>query len=223
MTSEYPTRMMVDSDTPGDPECRTIPDRRRSPTAPLDALRLAGRRADVRREVERQSAYFLDRFDAFVLALIVSILGLTIIDGMLTVELLEAHCVEANPVMNFMLHYGYGSFFVAKYVLTALGLPFLLVFKNHLLFGTRFRVGYVFPVILVLYLVLVAYEMRLLETGQATIAEGVRGERSTALETRKEQGPSRTEPCGSFRWNADLTAEPEVGQHLREAAVVVPE
>ena len=94
--------------------------------------------------------------------LIVSILGLTIVDGVLTVELVGSHCEEVNPVMKYMLNRGYGMFFITKYILTALGLPFLLIFKNHLLFGTRFRVGYVFPVILMLYLALIAYQLVLL-------------------------------------------------------------
>ncbi len=159
---EVPGKDVLAPERPDELNLRSGGDRRRRPTGPLDALRLAGRRAIVRRAAEHQGVHFLDRFDAYILALIVSILGLTIVDGVLTVELLGVHCEEANPVMKYMLSHGRGAFFVVKYLLTALGLPFLLVFKNHLLFGTRFRVGYIFPVLLVLYLVLVAYELHLL-------------------------------------------------------------
>ena len=37
------------------------------------------------------------------------------------------------------------AFLAGKYLLTASGLPFLVVFKNYRLFGTRFREGYLFP------------------------------------------------------------------------------
>ena len=50
------------------------------------------------------------------------------------------------------------AFLIGKYVLTAVGLPLLLIFKNHCLFGTRFRVGYLILVIVALYLVLIAYQ-----------------------------------------------------------------
>lgn len=136
-------------------------DRRRRPTGPLDAFRPRGRRARVRRASERGQVHFFDRFHAAELACIVSILGLTIVDGLLTVELVGVHCEEANPVMKYMLNQGHGMFFIAKYILTALGMPFLLIFKNHLMFGTRFRVGFFFPVILALYLILVAYQIML--------------------------------------------------------------
>ena len=164
-------------------------DRRSRPTGPLDALRLAGRRTSARRRVDRQDVQFFDRFDAFVLALIVSILGLTIVDGVLTVELLGVNCEEANPVMKYMLYQGQGTFFVVKYILTAVGLPFLLVFKNHLLFGTRFRVGYIFPVFLVLYLVLVAYEVHLLRMRHLSSAEFAMLLQRTAAETATRPGP----------------------------------
>jgi hypothetical protein len=144
---------------------RGLPDRRRVPTGPWDTFRLAGRRACVRRRSERQGVYFLDRFDALTLALIVSLLGLTIVDGVLTVELLDVNSEEMNPLMGHLLARGHTAFFLGKYILTALGLPFLLVYKNYPMFGTRFRVGYLLPVFLGLYLVLVLYQMVLLQMG----------------------------------------------------------
>jgi Domain of unknown function (DUF5658) len=226
MTHELPTGNPLDSDTLTELDYRLSPDRRGQPTRPLDALRLAGRRARIRRAMERQGAFFLDRFDALVLALIVSILGLTIVDGVLTIELLGSNCEEANPVMKYVLQHGYWPFFAVKYGLTALGLPFLLVFKNHLLFGTRFRVGYVFPVFLLLYLVLVAYEIHLLDTGPARAAAyaGVRRSTATATGRGLVPRPSRQpRDGGAARWLADFTAVPEVDRHHRGEAGADPE
>ncbi|MGC8639339.1 MAG: DUF5658 family protein [Isosphaeraceae bacterium] len=211
----------MDSDTPADLDHRFGPDRRGKPTGPLDAFRRAGRREKVRRAIERHDTYFVDRFDTYVLALIVSILGLTIVDGVLTIELLGPNCEEANPVMKYALQHGHGSFIVAKYVLTALGLPFLLVFKNHLMFGTRFRVGYVFPIFLLLYLLLVAYEIRLLETRPIKTAHPAGARRSTAQETGKRlvSRPQRERRAGGAAWwLADFTTVPEVDQHHRGGA-----
>jgi hypothetical protein len=178
--------------------CRGEGDRRSRPTGPLDAFRLAGRRARIRRTVDRDLVHFFDRFHVFELALIVSILSLTIVDGILTVELLSTDCEEANPLMKLALQQGHGTFFVVKYVLTALGLPFLLVFKNHQLFGTRFRVGYVFPIFLLLYLMLVSYEVRLFQFRRLRSIESVRLVDKAA--TTEERGPiPELSPCAADR------------------------
>lgn len=119
----------------------------------------------VRRQGERRGAYFLDRFDALTLGIIVGLLGLTLVDGVLTIELLDTNSEELNPLMRHLLDRGYGAFFLGKYLLTASGLPLLLVYKNYPMFGTRFRVGYLLPLFLSLYLILTAYQVHLLNLG----------------------------------------------------------
>lgn len=96
------------------------------------------------------------------LALVVAILALCILDGILTIELLDRNSEEINPVMRFLLDRGHGPFLLGKYAITAAGLPFLVVYKNWPIFGTRFRTGYLLPVFLVLYLTLLIYQLYLL-------------------------------------------------------------
>jgi hypothetical protein len=137
-------------------------DRRKRPTSPLDALRPGGRRKAPRRREDRSSNYFVDRFDAATLAMIVSLLGFTITDGVLTIELLDRNSEELNPIMAQLLGSGHHAFLAGKYILTAAGLPFLVVFKNYRLFGTRFRIGYLFPAFIGLYLLLLSYQWKML-------------------------------------------------------------
>jgi hypothetical protein len=151
---------MVDDQDRGQPE-RT--DRRKRPTSPLDALRVRGRRKSPRRNADRSGNYFVDRFDAATLAMIVGLLVLTITDGVLTIELLDRNSEEINPLMAHLLVRGHHTFLAGKYILTAAGLPFLVVFKNYRLFGTRFRIGYLFPAFLGLYLLLLSYQWNMLE------------------------------------------------------------
>jgi Domain of unknown function (DUF5658) len=139
-------------------------DRRQVPTGPMDAFRLSGRRQRVRRGAEREGPFFTDRFDALTLAFIVAVLVLCILDGVLTIQLLDVNSEEANPVMRFLLDRGHLLFLVGKYVITAAGLPFLVVYKNWPFFGTRFRAGFLLPVFLGLYLGLVAYQVHMLGT-----------------------------------------------------------
>ena len=141
---------------------RDLPDRRRVPTGPLDAFRLSGRRQRVRRGSERKGPYFTDRFDALTLIFIVILLLLCILDGVLTIELLDINSEEVNPVMRLLLERGRFSFLLGKYVITAAGLPFLVVYKNWPIFGTRFRAGYLLPIFLGLYIVLLIYQVHLL-------------------------------------------------------------
>jgi hypothetical protein len=143
-------------------ETRSRLDRRRRPTSPLDALRFGGRRRWPRREEERHGAFFIDRFDASTLAMIVVLLGLTLVDGLLTLRLLEINCEDVNQFIGYLLKRGPMAFLAGKYVLTAAGLPFLVVYKYYPLFGTRFRAGYLLPVFLGLYLVLLCYQWALL-------------------------------------------------------------
>lgn len=137
-------------------------DRRRWPTSPWDALRLWGRRTRVRRREERRGAFFVDQFDAPTLAFTVAVLVLSLVDGVLTILLLDLNSEEANPLMRLLLQRGKCEFLLGKYVLTAAGLPFLVVFKNWPLFGSWFRVGYLLPILAAMYLILLAYQLHLL-------------------------------------------------------------
>ena len=148
------------NDTP-EPENREAKDRRKQPTSPWAAFRRGGRRLRNRRDEEHRLPYFVDRFPARVFVLIVLLLIATLADGMITIYLLDAGSEEINPLMEFLLREGVWAFLLGKYLLTVVGLPFLLIFKNHYLFSTRFRVGYLLPLFIALYLVLLAYQISL--------------------------------------------------------------
>jgi hypothetical protein len=66
-------------------------------------------------------------------------------------------------LMGHLLDYGVPAFLVGKYGMTAIGLPILIVFRHHYLFGTRFRVEYLVPIALVLYTALITYQFILVQ------------------------------------------------------------
>jgi hypothetical protein len=140
---------------------RGLPDRRNRPTSPLDAFRPNGRRVRPRRSEERHGAFFTDRFDVGTLAMVVTLLGLTIADGLLTLELIDFNSEEANPIMAHLLERGPLAFLLGKYALTAFGLPFIVVYKNYPMFKTHFRVGFLLPTFISLYLALILYQCML--------------------------------------------------------------
>ena len=141
---------------------RMLSDRRLAATRAWDTLAGIGRRFRLRRAEEHGSPYFVDRFPFSTLAAIVTLLLMSIVDAVITIHLIPAGCCEVNPLMAALLDWGVLPFLVGKYVLTAAGLPVLLVFKNFTLFGTRFRVGYLIPVLVGLYVLLLIYQSALL-------------------------------------------------------------
>jgi hypothetical protein len=143
-------------------ERRGRPDRRNRPTSPWDVFLGRRRRRYYRRATDDRRLVFVDRSSAWVFLLILLLLVMTIADGLITLDLLETGCEEANPLMRYLIERGQMAFLLGKYILTAIGLPFLIAFKNHRLFRTRFRVGYIIPVFVSLYFVVLYYQMGLI-------------------------------------------------------------
>jgi hypothetical protein len=115
-----------------------------------------------RRLSDRDKPYYVDRFENHMLIWIVLLLVLTIIDGVITLVLIDGQFEEANPAMRLLVRHGAAPFLIGKYVLTAWGLPILLVFKNYSIFHKRIRVGALIPTFVGLYILLIAYQVGLL-------------------------------------------------------------
>ena len=82
---------------------------------------------------------------------------------LLVPSLVQSGGSELNPLMNRLLDHGVLPFLLGKYLLTVIGLPVLLIFKNHYLFGARIRVGYLIPFLVALYAVLIGYQLLLMQ------------------------------------------------------------
>jgi hypothetical protein len=141
----------------------SVSDRRKHPTSFWDVFRVNGRRRGHRRVEETQQPHFVDSFGPVALALVLLLLAFTIIDGLMTFELLEAGCQEINPFMGYLLSRGQGFFLLGKSLLTTAGLFFFLIFKNRYVCRGRLRVGYLLPIFVILYALLIAYELHLLD------------------------------------------------------------
>lgn len=137
-------------------------DRRTQPTGVWASIFPGGRRQKQRRTDEHNQPYYVDRYSPGTLALIVLLLALSIIDAVITLILIGEGSEEINPVMGHLLQRGLLTFLLGKYLLTATGIPLLLIFKNFYLFGTRFRVGYLIPAFIFLYVILISYQLCLM-------------------------------------------------------------
>lgn len=117
-----------------------------------------------RREEEHKTAYYVDRFSSGMLLCVMLLVFSSLVDAALTIRVLSAGGEEVNPLMDILLNHSIEAFVVGKYLLTVVGLPLLLIFKNHYLFGTPFRVGHLIGVAVALYFVLITYQIALIET-----------------------------------------------------------
>lgn len=111
-------------------------ERRQGQTAFYKFLLFGGNRQKVRRADDRKRIILLDRYDPTLLYSVMTIICLSLVDGTLTLLLLERGAVELNPVMRYYLTLGPEKFLLAKYGITALALFILVVlhtytFKEH--------------------------------------------------------------------------------------------
>lgn len=148
-----------------DPQRRQM-DRRQRPTGPFDAFLTPARRLSHRRalDITGHRPRYLDRYGLLAGIYATLLLILTIVDGTITMILLDMHCEEANPLMAYLIELGLLPFLLGKYALTAAGLPVLLIFKEHRMFGTCFRVGYLLPIFVGMYVLLLGHQLQLLKT-----------------------------------------------------------
>jgi hypothetical protein len=145
-----------------DADRRALSDRREEPTGPWAALPPAGQRMKMRRALERRQEYYTDRFSSAMLVCVMLLVVASLADAALTIHVVHGGGTEINPLMSYLLNHGVTAFVVGKYALTVIGLPVFLIFRNHYLFGTRVRVGYLIPASVVMYMILLGYQIALI-------------------------------------------------------------
>ena len=91
------------------------------------------------------------------------ILGLCVLDGVLTVMLITNGAQEANPFMALFVPHRLGWFAAVKLGLTALGMIVLVACSRMRLFRVRLPGEALLYAVLGIYGALIAYELRLLE------------------------------------------------------------
>jgi Domain of unknown function (DUF5658) len=148
-------------DTSADPERRRGPDRRRSTLRALLVGNFRQRRRLPRRDDERHLAA-LDWHHPQWLAVGLLIVLLSVADALLTITLLSLGANEANPFMEPLVQQPGMGFAVWKMALTSGGVITLILLARMRAFG-RIPVAVILYGVLLAYVVLVGYELWLLE------------------------------------------------------------
>ena len=115
---------------------RIVTDRRQKPTKPFSRYVLFGRRRSIRRRKDRKTHMYVDLYGHYLLLSLLLIILLSIFDAYFTIFHVERGAREINPFMNFLIGYGNIYFFAIKYILTALGLLVLCIYKELLVART---------------------------------------------------------------------------------------
>jgi hypothetical protein len=98
-----------------------------------------GKRYNLRRDDDRKQISVLDQYDTSLMICALIVLGLSMVDAVLTLTLLKHGAVEVNPVMRYCLDLGLGPFVIAKYALTAIPLVVMVMLSASSFL--RFRIG----------------------------------------------------------------------------------
>lgn len=138
-------------------ELRLYSDRRQNPTPLFSKYTFwGGRRRTIRRDKDKEKHLFVDLYSTRLLVAVILLLCLSCLDAFLTLLLIERGiAVEANPIMAHLLGYGIFPFIVIKFIVTALGITVLTLFKNVKI--TRFSL----PFAIKIYAVVILYEIYL--------------------------------------------------------------
>lgn len=121
------------------PERRSGKDRRNFQRSLLNRLSYRGMREYVRRAEDRQRITTFDRYPRPLLVAIIGVLGLSLLDGLLTLILIAQGATEINPIMNYFLSHGAEVFLLAKYSFTVLSVGIIVIAKEPI--KSRYRVS----------------------------------------------------------------------------------
>jgi hypothetical protein len=143
-------------------ELRSPADRRRKALPPLRYLIAGGRRRAVRRMADSHRIVLLDRYSPKLLVAILGILGLSLLDAILTLYLVEHGSSELNPVMDYFLKKGPLFFTLAKYLLTSMAVIIFLVLANSVIPRTNFRAKKLFSYALLAFGGVIVWELILI-------------------------------------------------------------
>ena len=118
-----------------------------------------GNRRIIRRQGDKDRIFFVDHYSPWFLFAILTVVFLSIADGLLTLRLLKLGVSETNPVMAYFLKDGPLAFIVVKYVITCSGLLIILVFRNIIIRKINLRAHLLFYFAIGVFAMVVALEI----------------------------------------------------------------
>jgi hypothetical protein len=100
----------------------------------------AGKRENVRRLGDRGRIFFVDRYSPKFFVAILAGIFLSVLDGFLTLLLMDHGAYEVNPIMAYALSFSPSAFVASKYVLTCIAALIVLMLRNVVIRRTKIPV-----------------------------------------------------------------------------------
>lgn len=143
-------------------ERRSGKDRRTKRFGNLRWLLKTGQRRQVRRASDRRKIHELDIYPKELLVLVTLVLVLSVVDGILTLWLINNGATEANPVMAYYLRQGPQIFMAAKYLITAAAVVIAVTLSHTVSRIFRVRINQLLKVFAGCFAMVVAWEFFLI-------------------------------------------------------------
>ncbi len=137
---------------------RILMDRRSHPTDGLSRFSVRGQRRDFRRQSDRRKGGYVDRYGPRLLFLLVLILGLNVLDALLTMMILNDGGWEINPVVRSVIHLYGDKFWVWKFITVSIPLILLCLHsKFRLVMPVLFGISAIYVAVVLFEVLLIAY------------------------------------------------------------------
>lgn len=108
-------------------DLRTVEDRRRQPTPAISRFTIWGRRKTFRRKEDQGRGGYVDRYHPGLLILLTLAVGLTVLDALFTMMILDDGGWEINPVVRSVIQLYGERFWIWKFVIVSIPLTLLCV------------------------------------------------------------------------------------------------
>lgn len=109
----------------GKSDRRVLQDRRKQSTPGLSKFTLWGRRRTFRREEDKKRGGYVDRYGSGLLFILILVVGLNVLDALLTMMILDGGGWEVNPVVRSVIHLYGDRFWAWKFIIVSVPLVLL--------------------------------------------------------------------------------------------------
>ena len=132
--------------------------RRRQPTPGLSQYVLFGRRKGLRRRIDQKEGGYVDLYSSGLFFLLVFTIGLTVLDALLTMMILEFGGWELNPIVQSVMDHCGEKFWVWKFGIVSLSVVLLCLhsrFKRVVV--VCIGSGFIYLALIIYQILLIAY------------------------------------------------------------------
>ena len=111
-------------------EKRIQKDRRTQPTPGLSRYILFGQRKGFRRRVDQEKGVYVDRYSSGLFFILVFIIGLNVLDALLTMMILETGGRELNPIVQSVIDLWGEKFWIWKFAIVSFSMVLLCLYSR---------------------------------------------------------------------------------------------